>query len=400
MKYTDLHKYTQDLNILYVEDDSDVLHNTADVLSKFFKKVDSAQDGQEALELYKDYFEQNTQYYDLVITDLNMPKMDGEALIEHIHEICIEQVIIVVSAYSESSRLMRLIELGIANFLLKPISLSQVTNVLYKSCKAIYDQRQRLKLEIEKNILIQKKIFNQEKLNSMNYLIKNIAHQWRQPLSVISTGATGLIVSHEFGDLSDDLVVETCESINKTTQYLSNILDNFIGFIDGNIENDFFDLKEKILISKVLVETETEIKYSDIELIIDIDDNLKVYGCANEFMQCIINILINSYDALIETEGESKYIFIETFTKDNNIVLVIKDNGGGIDKGNLEKVFEPYFTTKHQSQGKGLSMYITYNYITEGMKGHIDIQNSSYEYMDENYIGAKVTITLPLSHKE
>ena len=396
MDFKQVYKYTKDLNVLYVEDDEDILTNTQNIFSRFFAVVDTARDGEEALNIYKNYFTQNSNYYDLVITDINMPIMDGELLIEELNAINIDQVVIVVSAYNDSSRLMNLIELGIANFLLKPVVLPQIMAVLYKTCKSIYNQNERLKLEIEKNILIQKKLFQEEKINSMTQMIQNIAHQWRQPLSVVSTGITSLKIKKEFNDLTDEFFFDMCDAVDANAQYISKILDNFMSFMKGNREKEFFDLKDKIESSLHLVES--IIKNDNIELILDLQKDIKAYGCSNEFMQCIISILNNASNALKNVDKNNRLIFISTFIEEDTIYIKIKDNGGGIASEVLPKVFEPYFTTQHQSQGKGLGLYMTYGFIVDGMNGNIEIQNTTYMWNDKNYTGAMVIISLPYNN--
>jgi len=134
--------YTQNLNILYVEDEKVLLEETYDVLEDFFSSVDTAQNGSDALEKYRKYYEKTSKYYDLVITDINMPIMDGMGLIKAIHTIHQEQNIIVVSAYNESSRLTDLIQEGITNFVMKPIAPLQLMQILYKTAKSIYNQKE------------------------------------------------------------------------------------------------------------------------------------------------------------------------------------------------------------------------------------------------------------------
>ncbi len=141
MDYKKVLKYTDKLNVLYVEDDEHLREDTQEILEDYFAQLDTAVNGKDALEQYKKYFEKNNQYYDLVITDINMPIMDGEVLINEIGNIYSEQTIIVISAYSESTRLIRLIQKGITNFILKPIDPIQLINVLYKTCKNIYAQK-------------------------------------------------------------------------------------------------------------------------------------------------------------------------------------------------------------------------------------------------------------------
>lgn len=140
MDFQKVFQYTQNLNILYVEDDEQLLAETYDVLEDFFNSVESAVNGQEALKKYKEYHEKNSLYYDLVITDINMPLMDGITLIKEIHKIFEDQNIIVVSAYNESSRLIDLIQEGITNFVMKPIAPVQLMTMLHKTAKTICTQ--------------------------------------------------------------------------------------------------------------------------------------------------------------------------------------------------------------------------------------------------------------------
>jgi len=95
--------------------------------------------------------------------------------------------------------------------------------------------------------------------------------------------------------------------------------------------------------------------------------------------------------------NEDRLIFISTSTINDKAIIKIKDNGGGIPKDIIHKIFEPYFTTKHKSQGTGLGLHITYNLIVDGMGGTIEANNINYSYDNTNYTGAQFTITLPLS---
>ena len=131
--FKDVYEYSKDFNVLYVEDDEFLLEETTELLEDFFKSITTAVDGQEGLEKYKNYKEQTNQYFDLVITDINMPRLDGGVMIEKIRAINEAQAIIVLSAYNESSRLLDLIHLGISNFVMKPIETEQIFNILYKN---------------------------------------------------------------------------------------------------------------------------------------------------------------------------------------------------------------------------------------------------------------------------
>ncbi len=149
MDFEDILKYSKNLNVLYAEDDSYLREETSEALDNFFANINTAVNGQEALEKYLDYYEKNGTYYDLIITDINMPLMNGVELIKQIHKIHIEQVIIVISAYNESSRLIELINIGITYFIMKPISITQLMNILYQSTKQISNQNDLIRYRKE-----------------------------------------------------------------------------------------------------------------------------------------------------------------------------------------------------------------------------------------------------------
>ncbi len=157
MQYKKVLEYTKDLNVLYVEDDDSLREDTEEILEDYFANLDLAVHGLDALEKYNSYYKNHGVYYDLIITDINMPFMDGQTLIKEINEINDEQAIIVVSAHSESSKLINLIQNGITNFLLKPINPTQLINILYKTCKNIVSDKMVIKYqkeleEINKNL--------------------------------------------------------------------------------------------------------------------------------------------------------------------------------------------------------------------------------------------------------
>jgi len=166
MDFQKVFQYSKNLTILYVEDDEQLRSETYDVLEDFFEVVDISTNGKEALEKYLHYYEKKSQYYDLVITDINMPIMDGISLIKEIHKISEDQSIIVVSAYNESSRLIDLIHEGITNFVMKPIAPIQLMTMLHKTSKHICSQKQlqQYRLELENcNIDLDAKVQEQAK---------------------------------------------------------------------------------------------------------------------------------------------------------------------------------------------------------------------------------------------
>jgi len=239
-----------------------------------------------------------------------------------------------------------------------------------------------------------KVLLEQSKLAAMGEMIGNIAHQWRQPLSAISTGATGMKMQNEYNLLTDDIINKTCDTINNHAQYLSQTIDDFRNFIKGDRIRNIFSIKD--MIDSCLQLLDGSLKNSDIELILDIKDDLKMNGYQNELTQCLINIVNNAKDALDELPLKHKYIFITTQQLQNNVIITIVDNARGIPKHLQEKIFEPYFTTKHKKQGTGLGLSMTYKLIVEGMNGTITSNNIHYKYNSKRYNGAEFIITLPI----
>ena len=248
-------------------------------------------------------------------------------------------------------------------------------------------------LGVAKDITQTKLIESQSKLASMGEMIGNIAHQWRQPLSAISTIASGIRVKSEFDQLNTEELLNDMDNITEQTQYLSRTIDDFRNFIKNS--NDKDNLSVKKTIEKALSIIDSSMKNHQIKLVLELEDDLTINGFENQLLQSIINILNNAKDAVKENikENDERIIFISTHKKQNDLILNIKDNGGGIEENIIHNIFEPYFTTKHQSVGTGIGLSMAYQIITEHHKGTIEVTNESYTYEDRAYKGAAFKIT-------
>ncbi|AXH12258.1 response regulator transcription factor [Halarcobacter bivalviorum] len=141
--YILLEKYAKDKSVLFVEDDKDIIKETSELLELIFSKVDVAYDGQEAIEKYKDYYKHTNSYYDVVISDIKMPNMDGIELSKQVYNINKEQLLIVLSAHSESHYLLELVNIGISHFITKPLNYDSFVHVLYTKLKELYDNNNK-----------------------------------------------------------------------------------------------------------------------------------------------------------------------------------------------------------------------------------------------------------------
>ena len=251
----------------------------------------------------------------------------------------------------------------------------------------------KIKIAVEENIKKDRLLSRQQKMISMGQMIENIAHQWRQPLSLITTSLSAVKLKKQLNDLDDEYLIKSIDTVLNTSKYLSNTIDDFRYFFKPQKEKEKFLLKN--CVDKTLELLKSAFFENKISVIEDIDE-IVLFGYETELIQVLINILNNSKDALLNTNDKERVVFIEAKRENQKIVIKIKDNAGGIDSEILEKVFEPYFTTKHQSQGTGIGLYMCEEIIYKHMNGHIDVSNVEYEYNNNKYKGALVLIILDI----
>ena len=230
-------------------------------------------------------------------------------------------------------------------------------------------------------------LFQQSKIAAITDTLKNIAHQWRQPLSVISTITSGMKLQKELNILDDNEFNLSCDGIINNTNKLSTTIDNFTNFFNTDNNSTKFSLIEALENTQKFMNSILEKNSIECQFIYDSDIILD--SNKNDFSQAILNILDNSVHALITVENiEDRFIFIEF----KNNILQIKDSGNGIDKNIISKILEPYFTTKHQAFGIGLGLYIVNEFFVQNLGYKIDIQNVTYDYKNKNYSGLNFII--------
>ena len=410
LELEDLVKYSKTVRVLYVEDDCDLRESSLGVFNVFFHNIDTARDGAEGF----NYFEKKK--YDLIITGIDMPNMNGIEMITKIREISKHITVLITS--SDTKNFVDLIRLGIDGYILKPVEIKQFTSIIKKVIEKLKNKQElyeyknhleekveektkelellnssleeKVKEEVQKNKDKDKLLAEQSKMAAIGEMIGNIAHQWRQPLSVITTAAGAIQLEKECNLLSDDELNKYCNTIVHTSKFLSKTVDDFRDFIKiGKVKN-IFNIKE--IIHQNILLLDDIIKLNNIKIIDNIKEDVLIKGYQDELSQVIMSVLDNSKNALIEQNIENKLIFISIYKDKNKSVLSIKDNANGISDDILPKIFEPYFTTQHQSVGTGLGLYIGYNMIRE-MNGNLEIKNTTYEYDGQNYTGAQCTIS-------
>ena len=250
----------------------------------------------------------------------------------------------------------------------------------------------RIKKELDKHQEKDRILAQQQKMVAMGQMIENIAHQWRQPLSVISTSASGLKLKKQLNILEDEELIKSIDKIVDTAKYLSDTIDDFRYFFKPQKDKTKFSLAKNI--EKSLSFLEATLKENSIKVEFEYED-IDIIAYETELIQVFINIISNSKDAFIEKKIKDRVIFISIKNFPNRILIEIKDNAGGVEEDILDKVFEPYFTTKHQYNGTGIGLYMSNQIIKTHLNGDIFMKNCSFKYKNIEQKGVITTIVLP-----
>ncbi|QKJ21520.1 cache domain-containing protein [Poseidonibacter lekithochrous] len=234
-------------------------------------------------------------------------------------------------------------------------------------------------------------LYQQSKMAAMGEMIGNIAHQWRQPLSSISISASGAKFQKEMGILTDEIFYSLMDTINDKTQYLSQTIDDFRNFYKPDKTKNLFTTKS--VYEKTIKLVSTQFLSKQIQINDNIED-VEIFSIENELIQVLINILNNARDAFEKTKDIKKFVSINIYTEDKKVYIEILDNAGGVPIHIIDRIFEPYFTTKHQSQGTGIGLYMSEEIIKKHLNGNIYVKNKEFTYEDIQYKGASFTIVL------
>lgn len=350
-----------------------------EVVNKDFV-IKEALNGEEALEQVLN------DKIDLIILDIQMPIMDGFEVAKFLKSNNLTKdipIIFLTAAFKSDDFMEKGFDLGAVDYLTKPINENLFINRISLYTKLI--------IERNNNMIKDKLMFQQSKMASMGEMLSNIAHQWRQPLSSISTTASGLALLRDNEQLSEKDLMSGLDNIVEVTQYLSQTIDDFRTFFKQDKDKSEFNVAR--LLNKSISIIQNIYKKYNIHIISNFDETLNMRTYKNELIQVFMTLLTNAKDALHDIEGE-KLVFVEILSDADNIIIKIRDNADGIPLDIIDKIFEPYFTTKHQTQGTGIGLFIANEIIVNHMKGKITAKNVSYEHNHKVYIGAEFVLTL------
>ncbi len=293
---------------------------------------------------------------------------------------------------------------------LTPITLND-TNVIYVIWRDITDRKEleeekevskkeieklnqnlesRVKLEVDRNREKDQLMLRQSRLAQMGEMISMIAHQWRQPLAAISATSATIELKASINKLESDDIQEKAHAISDYSQHLSRTIDDFRSFFKPNKKRT--ETTYDTIVASVLRIMEEPLKNKNIHLIQNLNchDTFSTYP--GEIKQVILNLISNAEEALLETMVEEPYIQIVTYRKEDQYILEVSDNAGGIAEKNINYIFDPYFSTKKAKDGTGLGLYMSKIIVEEHCKGTLCVTNMNK--------GSLFSIMLPKTYNE
>jgi signal transduction histidine kinase len=231
----------------------------------------------------------------------------------------------------------------------------------------------KIQKEINQRVEQEQILIQQSKLASMGEMIGNIAHQWRQPLTQISAIHMNMIITYDFDKFSKEYLNKKIKEANKLTSYMSQTISDFQNFFKPQGEKECFSIKKACGDAYHILES--SLKYYGISIEFKVVKDTEVFGYRNEYSQVILNVLSNAKDILLERKIQNPKINIEIKEGENFAIVKIKDNAGGVEENIIDKIFDPYFTTRHKTQGTGIGLYMSKNIIERNMNGFINVNN-------------------------
>ncbi|HJV67368.1 MAG TPA: GAF domain-containing protein [Geomonas sp.] len=216
-------------------------------------------------------------------------------------------------------------------------------------------------------------LIQQSRQAALGDMIGNIAHQWRQPLNTLGLMIQELSMSYEYGDFNQQYLDSTVESAMQVIGHMSQTIDDFRNFFRPEKEKVSFRVRR--VIDKAVSIVEASLKEHQIDLELSASGDPVIHGYPNEYSQVVLNILLNARDACTERRVSRPRIEVRVAEENGRAVVKIGDNAGGIAEDILERIFEPYFTTKGPDKGTGVGLYMSKVITEKNMSGRLSARN-------------------------
>lgn len=352
-------------SVLLVDDVQENIHALKLIIEDSFDvQIYSALSAQDALPILM------KNNVDLILSDIQMPEIDGFQFAEYIKGVEKTKdipIIFITGIYDKDEYKKRGYDLGAIEYISKPIDDSLLTSKL-KVYIDLFETNRQTKEQMSKQNEI---MIHQSKMATMGEMIGVISHQLKQPLNILSLYCNDVKESHKYNEIDDEFVEKFQADTQEQIDFMTNTIDGFREFFNPKKLKTVFTLKD--MFGKTFKLLDRQMANNNITINTNIG-NENVYGVESELEQVFLNLITNSKDAFIERAIEDRQIFITTLQKDNYTIVMFEDNAGGIKEEDIQKIFDPYFTTKEHGTGTGL--YMVKLVIQNSFSGKLKIQNS------------------------
>jgi len=279
---------------------------------------------------------------------------------------------------------------SLAEVIFFSLALAERINLLrQQNIKTLSRLNTRLQSEVHEKVAeIREKdelLMQKFRLATMGEMLENISHQWKQPLHKLSLVIQNYYFKHKLEGASLDELEKFNEQSSVLVAYMSSTIDDFRNFFNPQKEKEYFDLRENI--EGVIEMLSSSMREEKIDINIGVSYGTKINGYANEFGQVLLNLFSNAKDAFVMNDIEGRQLKISIHETQEALIMKFRDNAGGIDTSILEKIFDPYFSTKGFKEGAGIGLYMSKMIIENSMHGKLSVENTNN--------GAEFTIMLP-----
>lgn len=217
-------------------------------------------------------------------------------------------------------------------------------------------------------------ILLQSRQAAMGEMIGNIAHQWRQPLNTLGLIIQRLSLFYNSGKFNAEFLQESTREAMKLVYHMSRTIDDFRNFFKPDKEKTSFSVHAIIFQAISLINE--SFRAHHIEIDTDAEEDVWVLGFPNEYSQVILNILLNARDTFEERNIDDARVVIRVSSRDGTSVVTISDNAGGVPDYIIDKIFDPYFTTKGPDKGTGIGLFMAKTIIEKNMHGRLSVRNT------------------------
>ncbi|RXJ65638.1 hybrid sensor histidine kinase/response regulator [Halarcobacter ebronensis] len=309
---------------------------------------------------------------DLILSDIQMPDIDGFQFVEYIKGIDKLKdipIIFITGIYDKDAYQQKGYDLGVIEYISKPIDV----NLLSSKLKVYIDLFHKTKETKESLTEANKLVVHNTKMASIGEMIGVISHQLKQPLNILSLYCDDIKYSFEYGELDKAAIDDFSVNTKLQIHHMRDTIDGFLEFFKPTKEKSSFTIKKTLDGSFDLVDS--MIKKNNVELELDLKEDFSLKGVEMELTQVLMNLVTNSIQAFEERGISDRKIKIEVYSKDDKNYLTFSDNAGGINEDDLEKIFDPYYTTK--SEGTGIGLYMVKLVVKNSFEGNLTLENSN-----------------------